>query len=104
MSERLLEDHYWGRVSQVSLRFDDAQARTSRRSPQSRYDPVSLPRRPCDARTWTPPNAKEPRKHDTSAGTARHDFTFSENAAEGPLSGRDSTPHHRCSYAEVRHP
>jgi hypothetical protein len=28
-----------------------AQARTSRRSPQSTYDPVSLPRRPCDART-----------------------------------------------------
>jgi hypothetical protein len=28
-----------------------AQARTSRRSPQSGYDPVSLPRRPCDART-----------------------------------------------------
>jgi hypothetical protein len=28
-----------------------AQARTSRRSPQSGYDPVSLPRQPCDART-----------------------------------------------------
>jgi 3-methyladenine DNA glycosylase AlkC len=28
-----------------------AQARTSRRSPRSTYDPVSLPRRPCDART-----------------------------------------------------
>jgi hypothetical protein len=28
-----------------------AQARTSRRSPWSTYDPVSLPRRPCDART-----------------------------------------------------
>ena len=28
-----------------------AQTRTSRRSPQSRYDPVSLLRRPCDART-----------------------------------------------------
>jgi hypothetical protein len=36
-----------------------AQARTSRRSPQSGYDPVSLPRRPCDARTWTSPSAKE---------------------------------------------
>ncbi len=29
----------------------DAQARTSRRSPRSRYDPVSVPRRPGDART-----------------------------------------------------
>jgi hypothetical protein len=28
-----------------------AQARTSRRSPRSTYDPVSLPRRPCYART-----------------------------------------------------
>ena len=28
-----------------------AQARTSRRSPRSTYDPVSLPRRPCDPRT-----------------------------------------------------
>jgi hypothetical protein len=28
-----------------------AQARTSLRSPRSTYDPVSLPRRPCDART-----------------------------------------------------
>jgi hypothetical protein len=28
-----------------------AQARTSRRSPRSAYDPVYLPRRPCDART-----------------------------------------------------
>jgi hypothetical protein len=28
-----------------------AHARTSRRSPRSTYDPVSLPRRPCDART-----------------------------------------------------
>ena len=28
-----------------------AQARTSRRSPRSTYDPVSLPRRSCDART-----------------------------------------------------
>ncbi len=31
--------------------FRDAQARTSLRSPRSRYDPVSLPRRPGDART-----------------------------------------------------
>jgi hypothetical protein len=33
------------------LTLRTAQARTSRRSPQSGYDPVSLPRRPCDART-----------------------------------------------------
>lgn len=31
--------------------FGDAQARTSRRSPQSTYDPIGLPRRPGDART-----------------------------------------------------
>ncbi len=45
---------------------DVAQARTSRRSPRSTYDPVSLPRRPCDARTWTTPTAKELRLHDSS--------------------------------------
>jgi AbiEi antitoxin C-terminal domain len=33
------------------LALRGAQARTSRRSPRSGYDPVSLPRRPCDART-----------------------------------------------------
>ena len=36
-----------------------AQARTSLRSPRSRCDSASLPRRPGDARTWTPDTLDE---------------------------------------------
>ena len=43
----------------------DAQARTSLRSPRSWYDSVSLPRRPCDARTQPPPNSKSLERDDT---------------------------------------
>ena len=39
----------------------------SRRSPRSRCDPASLPRRPCDASTWTPDISTEFLTEDTTA-------------------------------------
>jgi nucleoside-diphosphate-sugar epimerase len=63
-----------------------AQAHTSRRSPQSAYDPVSLPRRPCDARTLNDANRKVVTS-EYRLGDVRH-ITADCSAAERVLGWR----------------